>query len=72
MELLIGSVGLTTLTHPLSFQIMEMISNSVNVGWNLILLNLCKAQDCPPSEIPDPYYSRDGLSRPWNCPSPAL
>ena len=40
MERLIGSVGLTPLTHPLTFHILETKANSINVGRTLILLNL--------------------------------
>ena len=51
MERLIGSVGLTALTHPLSFQLLETNAKSGNVGRTLSLLNLRKARDYPPSEI---------------------
>ena len=57
MDHIIGSVSLTLLTHPLSFQILETNSNSIDVGRTISLLNL---QEYPPSEIPDPSYFRDG------------
>ena len=51
MDHLVGSVGLTPLTHLLSLQILEMNANSGNVGRTLSLLNLQKARYYPPSYI---------------------
>ena len=59
MERLIGYVVLTHLTHPLSFQFLEMNTKSVNMGQTLRLLKLQKARDYPPSEISD-------SSHPWH------
>ena len=51
MDQLVGSVGLTPLTHLLSLQILEMNANSGNVGRTLSLLNLQKARYYSPSYI---------------------
>ena len=56
MERLIGSVVLTPLTHPLSFQILETNTKSKNVRQTLSFLNLKKARDYPPSDISYPYF----------------
>ena len=54
-------MGLTPLTHMLSFQILETNTKSGNVGPTLNLLNLINARDSPPSDISDP-------SQTWRCP----
>ena len=68
MERRIGSMGLTPITHALSFQIMETNSKSGNVGWNLILLNLRTDWSYPSSDISYPFYCREGKSHPWRRP----
>ena len=51
MERLIGSVGLTHLTHSLSFQILKTNAKSGNIGRTLSVLNLQKSRDHPPYQI---------------------
>ena len=48
MEHRILSVVLTSLTHQLSFQLLEINAKSINVWRNLSLLNLQKSRDHPP------------------------
>ena len=47
MERLIGSIGLTPLTHPLSLQLLETNAKSGNAGRTLRLLNLRKDRYFP-------------------------
>ena len=65
MEFLIGSMGLTPQTHPLSVQLLENNTKCINVGRNLSLLNQIKSQDYYLSRISYP-------SQTCRCHSPAL
>ena len=64
MERLTGYMGSTPLTHPLSFQILDLNTNPGNMERTLILLNLRKARDYPS----DTSCCCCGRSQTWRRP----
>ena len=64
MERLTGYMGSTPLTHPLSFQILDMNTDPGNIERTLILLNLLKARGYPS----DPSCCCYGRSQTWRRP----
>ena len=65
IDRLIGSMGLTSLTHMLSFHPLDMNTKCGNLGRTLSLLNLQNAHDYPPLDISYPSCFHDRQSHTW-------